>query len=113
MQKRVGLARAIARRPEILFFDEPTTGLDPIMADVINDLIAHSVRQLGASAEISDQTGMGDANGLFQKNRCESRFYLIQCQMNGRRYNTQLITCQHHHNCVDLGQRRQVFGVTG
>ncbi|MGI9501177.1 MAG: ABC transporter ATP-binding protein [Geminicoccaceae bacterium] len=50
MQKRVGLARAIARRPEILFFDEPTTGLDPIMADVINDLIAHSVRQLGASA---------------------------------------------------------------
>jgi len=50
MQKRVGLARAIARRPEIIFFDEPTTGLDPIMADVINDLIAHSVRELGASA---------------------------------------------------------------
>jgi phospholipid/cholesterol/gamma-HCH transport system ATP-binding protein len=50
MQKRVGLARAIATRPEILFFDEPTTGLDPIMADVINDLIAHSVRELGASA---------------------------------------------------------------
>jgi len=47
MQKRVGLARAIARRPEILFFDEPTTGLDPIMADVINDLIAHSVRAWG------------------------------------------------------------------
>ena len=40
MQKRVGLARAIATQPEILFFDEPTTGLDPIMADVINDLIA-------------------------------------------------------------------------
>ncbi|MGI9436518.1 MAG: ABC transporter ATP-binding protein [Geminicoccaceae bacterium] len=50
MQKRVGLARAIARRPEIIFFDEPTTGLDPIMADVINDLIAHNVRGLGASA---------------------------------------------------------------
>ncbi len=50
MQKRVGLARAIATRPEIIFFDEPTTGLDPIMADVINDLIAHSVRGLGASA---------------------------------------------------------------
>jgi len=48
MQKRVGLARAIARRPEILFFDEPTTGLDPIMADVINDLIAHSVRVVQA-----------------------------------------------------------------
>ncbi len=50
MQKRVGLARAIARRPEILCFDEPTTGLDPITADVINELIAHSVRELGASA---------------------------------------------------------------
>ena len=50
MQKRVGLARAIATRPEIIFFDEPTTGLDPIMADVINDLIAHNVRGLGASA---------------------------------------------------------------
>ena len=50
MQKRVGLARAIATQPEILFFDEPTTGLDPIMADVINELIARSVRQLGATA---------------------------------------------------------------
>ena len=39
MQKRVGLARAIAAEPEIIFFDEPTTGLDPIMADVINELI--------------------------------------------------------------------------
>ena len=50
MQKRVGLARAIAAEPEILFFDEPTTGLDPIMADVINELIARLVRQLGATA---------------------------------------------------------------
>jgi phospholipid/cholesterol/gamma-HCH transport system ATP-binding protein len=50
MQKRVGLARAIAHAPDILFFDEPTTGLDPIMADVINDLIVRCVRQLGASA---------------------------------------------------------------
>ena len=50
MQKRVSLARAIAREPEILFFDEPTTGLDPIMSDVINELIARSVRQLGATA---------------------------------------------------------------
>lgn len=50
MQKRVGLARAIAASPEILFFDEPTTGLDPIVADVINDLIVKSVRELGATA---------------------------------------------------------------
>ncbi len=50
MQKRVGLARAIATEPEILFFDEPTTGLDPIMGDVINDLIVKCVREIGASA---------------------------------------------------------------
>ncbi|HWA43869.1 MAG TPA: ATP-binding cassette domain-containing protein [Hypericibacter adhaerens] len=50
MQKRVALARAIARKPEIIFFDEPTTGLDPIMADVINDLIIKCVGSLGATA---------------------------------------------------------------
>jgi phospholipid/cholesterol/gamma-HCH transport system ATP-binding protein len=50
MQKRVALARAIAAEPEIIFFDEPTTGLDPIMADVINDLIQKCVRDLGATA---------------------------------------------------------------
>ena len=50
MQKRVALARAIAPRPEIIFFDEPTTGLDPIMADVINDLIVDLVRDLKITA---------------------------------------------------------------
>jgi len=50
MQKRVALARAIAAEPEIIIFDEPTTGLDPIMADVINDLIVKCVRDLGATA---------------------------------------------------------------
>jgi phospholipid/cholesterol/gamma-HCH transport system ATP-binding protein len=50
MQKRVGLARAIASNPEIIFFDEPTTGLDPIMADVINDLIIETSKGLGATA---------------------------------------------------------------
>ena len=50
MQKRVALARAIAAEPEIIFFDEPTTGLDPIMADVINELIVKCVRDLGATA---------------------------------------------------------------
>ena len=49
MQKRVGLARAIAADPEIIFFDEPTTGLDPIMADIINDLIVDTVKDVGAT----------------------------------------------------------------
>jgi phospholipid/cholesterol/gamma-HCH transport system ATP-binding protein len=47
MQKRVALARAICANPDIIFFDEPTTGLDPIMADVINDLIVGCTRKLG------------------------------------------------------------------
>jgi phospholipid/cholesterol/gamma-HCH transport system ATP-binding protein len=50
MQKRVALARAIASEPEIIIFDEPTTGLDPIMSDVINDLIVTCVEGLGATA---------------------------------------------------------------
>jgi phospholipid/cholesterol/gamma-HCH transport system ATP-binding protein len=69
MQKRVALARAIATNPEIIFFDEPTTGLDPIMADVINNLIIERVRDLGATAltithdmasarKIADRIGM-------------------------------------------------------
>lgn len=49
MQKRVSLARAIAANPEIIFFDEPTTGLDPIMADVINNLIVKCTKELGAT----------------------------------------------------------------
>ena len=50
MKKRVAIARAIAAEPSVLFFDEPTTGLDPITADVINDLIRRSVSDLGATA---------------------------------------------------------------
>jgi phospholipid/cholesterol/gamma-HCH transport system ATP-binding protein len=50
MQKRVSLARAIAADPEIIFFDEPTTGLDPIMSGVINDLIREIVVDMGATA---------------------------------------------------------------
>ena len=50
MQKRVGLARAIAAESEIIFFDEPTTGLDPIMSGVINELIREIVVEMGATA---------------------------------------------------------------
>jgi phospholipid/cholesterol/gamma-HCH transport system ATP-binding protein len=50
MQKRVGLARAIMGRPDLIFFDEPTTGLDPITADAINDLIVDMVKDLGCAA---------------------------------------------------------------
>jgi phospholipid/cholesterol/gamma-HCH transport system ATP-binding protein len=50
MQKRVGLARAIAADPEVIFFDEPTTGLDPIMAGVINDLIREITTEMGVTA---------------------------------------------------------------
>ena len=65
MRKRVGLARAISTEPEIIFFDEPTTGLDPIMGDVINDLIIEQVQQLGATAlsithDISSAKKIGD-----------------------------------------------------
>jgi len=50
MQKRVGLARAIIARPDLIFFDEPTTGLDPITADAINDLVIEQVKELGAAS---------------------------------------------------------------
>lgn len=66
MQKRVSLARAIAANPHIIFFDEPTTGLDPIMADVINDLIVKCVRSLGATT-ISITHDMASARKIADK----------------------------------------------
>ncbi|MAF46922.1 MAG: ATP-binding cassette domain-containing protein [Rhodospirillales bacterium] len=58
MQKRVGFARAIANNPEIVLLDEPTAGLDPIMTNVINDLILDNVREMGATAlSITSDTG--------------------------------------------------------
>ncbi|GHU05252.1 ABC transporter ATP-binding protein [Alphaproteobacteria bacterium] len=74
MQKRVALARAIAAEPEIIFFDEPTTGLDPIMADVINNLIAKCVRELGATAvsithDMHSARKIGDRLGMLYHGR--------------------------------------------
>jgi phospholipid/cholesterol/gamma-HCH transport system ATP-binding protein len=74
MQKRVALARAITHRPQIIFFDEPTTGLDPIMADVINDLIIGLVRQLGVTAvtithDMSSVRKIADRVAMLHKGR--------------------------------------------
>lgn len=74
MQKRVGLARAIAARPDILFFDEPTTGLDPIMGAVIDGLIVDCVRRLGSTAvaithDMASATRIGDRAAMIHKGR--------------------------------------------
>jgi phospholipid/cholesterol/gamma-HCH transport system ATP-binding protein len=74
MQKRVALARAIAARPEIMFFDEPTTGLDPIMGAVIDDLVVNCVRQLGGTAiaithDIASARRIGDAAAMIHHGR--------------------------------------------
>ena len=66
MQKRVALARAIAADPDVIFFDEPTTGLDPIMADVINDLIVKCVKEIGATA-VSITHDMASARKIADK----------------------------------------------
>lgn len=72
MQKRVALARAIATNPDVIFFDEPTTGLDPIISGTINDLIVRCVREIGASAitithDITSLRKIGDRVGLLFK----------------------------------------------
>ena len=74
MQKRVGLARAIAARPEILFFDEPTTGLDPIMGAVIDGLIVDCVKTLGSTAiaithDMASAVRIGDQAAMLFRGR--------------------------------------------
>ena len=74
MQKRVGLARAIAAEPDIIFFDEPTTGLDPIMGAVIDGLILDCVKRLGATAvsithDMASARRIGDDAAMIHKGR--------------------------------------------
>lgn len=74
MQKRVGLARAIAASPEILFFDEPTTGLDPIMGAVIDGLIVDCVEKLGSTAiaithDMASATRIGNEAAMLYRGR--------------------------------------------
>ena len=74
MQKRVGLARAIAAQPDILFFDEPTTGLDPIMGAVIDGLITDCVKTLGSTAiaithDMLSARRIGDRAAMLHKGR--------------------------------------------
>ncbi len=74
MQKRVALARAIAARPDIMFFDEPTTGLDPIMGAVIDDLLVDCVKRLGSTAvaithDIASARRIGDGAAMIHRGK--------------------------------------------
>ncbi len=74
MQKRVALARAIAARPDIMFFDEPTTGLDPIMGAVIDGLLVDCVKRLGSTAiaithDMASARRIGDTAAMLHQGR--------------------------------------------
>ena len=97
MQKRVGLARAIAAEPEIIFFDEPTTGLDPIMAGVINALIREIVVEMGATAmtithDMSSVRAIADKVAMLHAGKIRWTGPVAQMDDSGDPYLTQFIS---------------------
>lgn len=96
MQKRVALARAIAAEPEIIFFDEPTTGLDPIMSDVINNLIKSCVQKLGATTlsithDMASARKIGDYIAMIYKGRIMWQGPAAEVDRSGNDYVDQFI----------------------
>ena len=96
MQKRVSLARAIATNPEIIFFDEPTTGLDPIMSRVINELIREVVVELGVTAitithDMASVTAIADKVAMLHKGKIQWCGAKKDLQMSNNAYVSQFI----------------------
>jgi phospholipid/cholesterol/gamma-HCH transport system ATP-binding protein len=96
MQKRVGLARAVVANPEIIMFDEPTTGLDPITADAINDLIVEQVKGLGCTAisithDLASARKIGDEIAMLHAGRIVWRGPAAAIDSSGNPYVEQFI----------------------
>ena len=96
MQKRVGLARAIVGSPEIIFFDEPTTGLDPITADAVNDLIVEQVKGLGCTAvsithDLASARKIGDEAAMLHDGKIVWRGRMEDLDRSGNPYVEQFI----------------------
>ncbi len=97
MQKRVSLARAIAAEPEIIFFDEPTTGLDPIMSGVINELIREIVVEMGATAvtithDMTSVRAIADRIAMIYDGKIRWTGPVSQLETSGDPYLTQFVT---------------------
>jgi phospholipid/cholesterol/gamma-HCH transport system ATP-binding protein len=96
MQKRVGLARAVIASPEVIFFDEPTTGLDPINADIINNLIVEQVKRLGCTAvsithDMASARKIGDEIAMLHAGRIVWRGPAAEIDHSGDPYVEQFI----------------------
>ncbi|MEW6596499.1 MAG: ATP-binding cassette domain-containing protein [Pseudomonadota bacterium] len=96
MQKRAGLARAVVARPDLIFFDEPTTGLDPINADVINNLIVEQVKRLGCTAvsithDLASARKIGDEVAMLHKGKIVWRGPSANLDHSGNAYVDQFV----------------------